>query len=72
MNARDENLPGQWIGRRSAVEFPPRSPELTPLDFYLWGTLNDVVYRKKTGYIGGISGRNCNGSDTRGHFGQRC
>ncbi|PSN52652.1 hypothetical protein C0J52_08821 [Blattella germanica] len=42
----DENLPGRWIGRRGAVEYPPRSPDLTPLDFYLWGTLKDVVYRK--------------------------
>jgi hypothetical protein len=43
----DENLPGQWIGRRGAVDFPPRSPDLTPLDFYLWGTLKDVLYRRK-------------------------
>ena len=43
----DENLPGQWIGQRGAVEFPTRSPDLTPLDFYLWGTLKDVVYRRK-------------------------
>jgi len=31
----DENLQGHWIGRRGTFEFPPRSPELTPLDFYL-------------------------------------
>ena len=37
----------QWIGRRGAVEFPPLSPDLTSLDFYLWDTLKDVVYRKK-------------------------
>jgi len=43
----DENLPGQWIGQRGAVEFPPRSPDLTPLDFYLWGTLKDVAYCRK-------------------------
>jgi len=43
----DENLPGQWIGRRGAVEFPPRSLDLTPLDFHVWGTLKDVVYRRK-------------------------
>lgn len=43
----DENLPGRWIGHRGAVEYPPRSPDLTPLDFYLWGTLKDVVYRQK-------------------------
>ena len=43
----DENFPGQWIGRRGALDFPPRSPDLTPLYYYLWGTLKDVVYRKK-------------------------
>jgi len=31
----DENLQGRWIGRRGTFEFPPRSPDLTPLDFYL-------------------------------------
>ena len=29
----DENLQGHWIGRRGTFEFPPRSPDLTPLDF---------------------------------------
>jgi len=43
----NENLPGQWIGRRGAVEFPPCSPDLKPLDFYIWGTLKDVVYHRK-------------------------
>ena len=43
----DENLPGQWIGRRGAVEFPPRSSDLIPPDLYLWGTLRNVVYRRK-------------------------
>ena len=43
----DETLPGRWIGRRDAVDFPPRSPDLTPLDFYLWGSINDDVYRMK-------------------------
>ena len=28
----DETLTGRWIGRRGAVQFPPRSPDLTPLD----------------------------------------
>ena len=28
-------------------EFPPRSPDLTPLDFYLWGVLKDTVYAMK-------------------------
>jgi hypothetical protein len=43
----DDTPPGRWIGRRGAIEYPPRSLDLTPLDFYLWGTLKDEVYRQK-------------------------
>ena len=28
------NLNGRWIGRRGSVEWPARSPHLTPLDFF--------------------------------------
>uniref|UniRef100_A0A803JU31 Tc1-like transposase DDE domain-containing protein n=1 Tax=Xenopus tropicalis TaxID=8364 RepID=A0A803JU31_XENTR len=35
------------IGRRGPVEWPPRSPDLTPLDFYLWGHLKAIVYAVK-------------------------
>ena len=27
--------------------WPPRSPDLTPLDFLAWGFIKDVVYRRK-------------------------
>lgn len=27
------------------VEFPPRSPDLTPLDFFLWGYLKNIIYQ---------------------------
>jgi len=47
----DENLQRHWIGRRDTFEFPPRSPDLTSLDFYLWGTLKDVMYHKKPGML---------------------
>ncbi|UYV67491.1 hypothetical protein LAZ67_5000890 [Cordylochernes scorpioides] len=43
----DKNLSGQWIGRRGPIEFPARSPDLTPLDFFLWGTVKDGVYKCK-------------------------
>ncbi|CAF5022496.1 unnamed protein product [Rotaria sp. Silwood1] len=33
-----------WIGRRVTVEGPPRSPDLTPCDFSLWGIMKDRVY----------------------------
>lgn len=35
---------GQWIGRGGPTSWPARSPDLTPLDFYLWGHLKSVVY----------------------------
>ena len=33
-----------WIGRRGTVEWAPRSPDLTPMDFYFWGHLKQIVY----------------------------
>lgn len=40
-------FPGRWIGRRGAIEWPARSPDLTPLDYFLWGYLKDRVYQTK-------------------------
>ena len=28
------------------MTWPPHSPDLTPLDFYLWGYLKSVVYQE--------------------------
>lgn len=37
--------PGRWIGNRSeGVKWPARSPDLTPLDFFLWPYLKERVY----------------------------
>jgi hypothetical protein len=33
----DEIFPLRWIGRGGWKQWPPRSPDLTPLDFYFWG-----------------------------------
>ena len=41
----NEQFPGTWIGRRGAIEWPARSPDLTPLDFFLWGYLKSKVYK---------------------------
>jgi Helix-turn-helix domain (DUF4817) len=43
----DQNFAGQWIGRRGAVEWPPRSCDLTPPDFFLWGVIKERVYNTK-------------------------
>ena len=47
----DEILPNRWIGRRSFAEYPPRSLDLTPLDFFLWGYLKDKVYAMRPGTV---------------------
>jgi hypothetical protein len=43
-------FPERWIGRGGHVQWPPRSSDLTPIDFYLWGkekvnTRNELVAR---------------------------
>jgi len=38
---------GRWIGRMGAVAWPPRSPDLTSPDFFLWGMLKNIVYSEK-------------------------
>ena len=32
------------MGRGGPVAWPPRSPDLTPLDFFLWRHVKSVVY----------------------------
>lgn len=41
----NQKFPGKWIGRRGAIEWAPRSPDLTPLDFFLWGYLKQKVFK---------------------------
>ena len=42
-------LPNRWIGRGGqhdllVCKWPPRSPDLTVYDFFLWGYIKDKVY----------------------------
>lgn len=53
-------FPEKWIGRRGAVEWPPRSPDLTPLDFFYWGYLKGKVYETKPTDIDDLRERICN------------
>jgi hypothetical protein len=41
------NFPGRWIGRGGANVWPPRSPDLTHLDFSLWGYVKDQAYSQR-------------------------
>lgn len=40
----NEAFPERWIGRMGPILWPPRSPDLNPLDFFYWGCLKDKVY----------------------------
>lgn len=36
--------PNRWIGRGGPIAWPARSPDLTPLDFFVWGRMKTLVY----------------------------
>lgn len=38
------SLPGSWIGAGGPMDWPAKSPDLSPLDFFLWGFLKSSVY----------------------------
>lgn len=40
----NEHYPERWIGRGGPIPWPARSPDLNPLDFFLWGMMKDDVY----------------------------
>jgi len=37
-------FPEAWIGRSGPIPWPPRSPDFSPLDFFLWGYIKNNVY----------------------------
>ena len=43
----DDIFQDRWIGRRGPVEWAPRSPDLTPMDFFFWGYVKSLVYCEK-------------------------
>lgn len=44
----DAEYPQCWVGRGGPIQWPPRSPDLTPLDFFLWGRIKSLVYFNET------------------------
>lgn len=47
----NEQFPRRWIGRLGPVPWPPRSPDLTPLDFFLWGDVKRLVYEQESNTV---------------------
>lgn len=44
-NYLNEHFPGRWMGRYGPIRWPARSPDLNPLDFFLWGYCKEKVYK---------------------------
>lgn len=44
-NFLNEQFPGRWMGRYGPIRWPARSPDLNPLDFFLWGHCKERVYQ---------------------------
>jgi len=42
-----ESFPNRWLGRGGPVAWPPRSPDLKPIDYYLCGHMKTLVYETK-------------------------
>ena len=43
----NERSPDAWIGRGGPIPWPPRSPDLSPLDFSCRGYIKNIVYAEK-------------------------
>ncbi|KAJ8914456.1 hypothetical protein NQ315_011397 [Exocentrus adspersus] len=41
----NEHFPNAWIGRQGPTAWTPRSADLTPMDYFLWGVVKSDVYR---------------------------
>ncbi len=51
------HFPGRWMGRRGPHEWPARSPDLTPCDFFPWGWSKEQVYYTKPTTLEELEGR---------------
>ncbi|GBM06963.1 hypothetical protein AVEN_239667-1 [Araneus ventricosus] len=41
----NEKFHRRWIGREGSIPWPSRSPDIKPLDFFLWGYVKNIVYQ---------------------------
>lgn len=54
MNLLQTKFPDRIISRNSAVNWPARSCDLTPLDYFLWGYVKDRVYTEPIASIAAL------------------
>jgi hypothetical protein len=59
----DETYRIRWIGRDGPILWPPRSPDLNPLNFFLWGYLKSLVYTSEIESVEELQQRIVDGCD---------
>ena len=47
INFLNYRFPGRWIGRGGPHHWPAGSPDLSPLDYCVWGWMKELVYSVK-------------------------
>ena len=47
----ENRFPGRLLSNKSEFIWPPRSPDLNPLDFFLWGYMKEEIHRAQPGSI---------------------
>ncbi|CAL1265239.1 unnamed protein product, partial [Larinioides sclopetarius] len=55
--ALNGKYPDSWIGRDGPIPWPARSPDLTPLDFFFWGYIKNIVYSERIADISHLKRR---------------
>ena len=53
----DNEFPERWIGRRGFVEWPARSPDITPMDYAVWGIMKVNVFKVHSQSLAELRGR---------------
>ena len=62
-NFLNYRFPGRWIGRGGPHNWPARSPELSPLDYCVWGWMKELVYSVKVVTRDALLGRILDAAD---------
>ena len=53
----NESYTNRWLGRGGPIPWPPRSPNLTHLHFYIWGHMKTLVYETNVDSRAALSDR---------------
>ena len=48
-NILDTRFPDGWMGRGDPIIWPPRSPDLNVLDYFVWGYIKSLVEHRRDG-----------------------